>query len=88
MTSRVYQHDYKLDYECIDKCCYEFEMSCCVQGYHVYQDTWTPVFGEQLVCRREDSNPCDRYIPTTPFYNLLSEGNYFTRKVSRLPTNP
>ena len=22
------------------------------------------------------------------FYNLLSEGNYFTGKVSRLPTNP
>ena len=40
----------------------EFEMSSCIQGYHVYQDTWTPVIGKQLVCRREDSNPCDQHI--------------------------
>ena len=38
----------------------EFETSSCVRGYHVYQDTWTPVIGEQLVCRREDSNPRNR----------------------------
>jgi len=40
----------------------EFETSSCVQGYHVYQDTWTPVIGKQLVCRREDNNPRDRHI--------------------------
>jgi len=40
----------------------EFETSSCVQGYYVYQDTWAPVIGKQLVCRREDSNPCDRHI--------------------------
>jgi len=50
-------------------------------------DTWTPVIGEQLVCRREDSNPRDQYIFVQCHFTLLSEGNYFTGKVSRLPTN-
>jgi len=40
----------------------EFETSSCIWGYHVYQGTWTSVIGEQLVCRRKDSNPCNRYI--------------------------
>ena len=39
----------------------EFEMNGCICGFHVYQDTWMPVISEQLVCRREDSNPRDRY---------------------------
>ena len=39
----------------------EFEMNGCVHGFHVYQDTWTPVIDEKLVCRREDSNPRERY---------------------------
>ena len=38
-----------------------FEMNVCVRGFHVYQDTWTPLIGEQLVCRREDSNQRDQY---------------------------
>jgi len=78
VTSHVYWH---LTTSVVDG----FETSSFVQGYHVYQDTWTPVIGEQLVCRREDSNPRNRY---TSFCNLLSEGNYFTGKVSRLITNP
>jgi len=40
----------------------EFETSSCIQGYHVYKGTWTSVIGEQLVCRRKDSNPRDQYI--------------------------
>ena len=32
-----------------------------LEDHHVCQDTWTPVIGEQLESRREDSNPCDRY---------------------------
>ena len=39
----------------------EFETNGCVRGFHVYQDTWTPVIDEKLVCRREDSNPRERY---------------------------
>jgi len=78
VTSRVYRHSTT---SVVD----EFETSSFIQGYHVYQDTWTPVIGEQLVCRREDSNPRDHY---TSFYNLLSEGNYFTGKFSWLLTNP
>ena len=29
--------------------------------YRVYQDTWTPVIDEKLVCKREDSNPREQY---------------------------
>ena len=39
----------------------EFATDSSVRGYHVYQDIWTPVSGEQLVCEREDGNPQDRY---------------------------
>jgi len=52
VTSCVYRHSTT---SVVD----EFEMSSFVQGYHVYQDTWTLVIGEQLVCRREDSNSRD-----------------------------
>ena len=30
----------------------EFETNSSVRGYHVYQDNWTPVIGEQLHCER------------------------------------
>ena len=39
----------------------EFETNGCVCGFHVYQDTWTPVIDEKLVCRRDDSNPRELY---------------------------
>jgi len=77
VTSCVYQHSTT---SVVD----EFETSSFIQGYHEYQDTWTPVISEQIVCRREDNNPHNRY---TSFYNLLSEENYFTGKVSWLLTN-
>ena len=56
--------------------------------------TKTQVISEQLVCRREDSNPREfflarfKYLYNAEFYNLLSKGNYFTGKISRLPTIP
>ena len=39
----------------------EFEMNGCVRRFHIYQDTWTSVIDEKLACRREDSNPRERY---------------------------
>ena len=32
----------------------EFETDSSVRGYHVYQDNWTPVIGEQLNCEWEE----------------------------------
>ena len=32
-----------------------------VCGYHIYQDIWTAVVGEQLQCLREEDNAEDRY---------------------------
>lgn len=40
---------------------FNFKMASCIQGFHVYQDNWTPIFGERLVCKNEPGNPRDRY---------------------------
>ena len=34
----------------------EIEVCSCVRGYHVYQELWIPVIGEELVCVREQRN--------------------------------
>ena len=39
----------------------EFEKASCIRGFHVYQDNWTPILGERLVCKNEPDNPRDRY---------------------------
>ena len=39
----------------------EYELPCCVRGYHVYKAIWTAIDGEELVCRREPTNGGDRY---------------------------
>ena len=39
----------------------EFEKASCIRGFHVYQDNWTPILGERLVCKNEPGNPKDRY---------------------------
>ena len=38
-----------------------FETESCIQGFHIYKDTWSPLIGEQLKCTRETNNPLDRY---------------------------
>ena len=35
----------------------EFETNSSVRSYHMYQDDWTPVVEEQLLCEREEGNP-------------------------------
>ena len=35
-------------------------MDSCIQGYHVYEEIWTAVFGE-LYTEREIGNVVDRY---------------------------
>ena len=39
----------------------EFGTDSFAHGYLVYQDNWTPVVGEQLLCKWEEGNPWDRY---------------------------
>ena len=39
----------------------EYEVSCCVRGYHVYQSIWAAAVGEVLMCEREPTNEKDRY---------------------------
>ena len=33
----------------------------CVRGFHVYNDRWTPVLGEVIMCEVEDGNTSDTY---------------------------
>ena len=33
----------------------------CVRGFHVYNDRWTAVLGEVLMCEVEDGNTSDTY---------------------------
>jgi len=44
-----------------DLACGEFTIDSMVQGHHVYQQVWTPVAGESLICAREGDNACDHY---------------------------
>ena len=37
------------------------ERNICVHGYHVYRALWDVAIDEDLVCKREPSNECDRY---------------------------
>ena len=37
----------------------EFEKDSCIQGFHIYQDNWTPVLGERLECKNDPGNPRD-----------------------------
>ena len=39
----------------------ELVRPCCIRGYHVYKENWTPVIGETLTCKREPSNAYDKY---------------------------
>ena len=36
-------------------------LNCCIRGYHVYNDIWTTIVGEELECAREVGNAKDRY---------------------------
>ena len=39
----------------------KFRMDSCIQGYHVYEEIWTAVFGEELYTEREIGYIVDRY---------------------------
>ena len=36
-------------------------LSFCICGYHVYNDIWMAILGEELECAREVGNTKDRY---------------------------
>ena len=62
MTSHVTSRVYSSTTSVVDEFERVLRLSSCVQGYYVYQDTWTPVISEQLVCRRADSNPHEFFL--------------------------
>ena len=36
-------------------------MESCVRGYHIYQELWETVIGEELQCQWEHDNSADIY---------------------------
>lgn len=38
---------------------YSFTVNSMIRGYHIYQEIWEPINGEELGCEREVSNPKD-----------------------------
>ena len=40
------------------------QIESCVKGYHIYQDLWEAVIGEELQCPRERDDPADIYTVT------------------------
>ena len=59
-----------------------YETDSCVRGFHIYQDIWTPVIGEELLCEREEGNPNDRYA--VPVLNVSMVVGHVARHISTL----
>ena len=38
-----------------------FSVEAMVRGYHIYEDIWTAVVGEEFLCKREISNTFDPF---------------------------
>ena len=60
----------------------EYEVSCCVRGYHVYHHIWAAAVGEELICEREPTNDKDRYAVA-----VLKDGSivgHLPKRISRV----
>ncbi len=63
---------------------YEESKDSCVRGYHIYQEIWHPVVGEELECIREVTNVVDRYAVAV-IKNAQVVG-HLPKKISRICT--
>ena len=61
----------------------EFRMDSCIRGYHVYEEIWTAVFGEQLYTEREIGNVVDRYAVAVKKDSGETVG-HLPKKISRM----
>ena len=48
-----------------------YEKECCVQGYHVYKDTWEAAIGEKPEYVHEPSNAVDGYVVAVTKYDTI-----------------
>ncbi len=58
----------------------EFVLASCVRGHHVYKDIWSPNFGEELTCRREEGNVKDSYAVAV--FKISSIVGHLPRNIS------
>ena len=61
----------------------ELRKDSCIRGYHVYNETWTVVLGEDLLTERELHNVADCYAIAVKKHSGETVG-HLPRKISRL----
>ena len=61
----------------------ELVVSSCIQGYHIYGETWMAVMGEQLLCKREVRNVVDQYTISVKKDSGITVG-HLPQKISRV----
>ena len=64
-----------------------YETPSCVRGFHIHQDIWTPVIGEESLCEREEGNLYNRYAVSvldlsTVVGHFPSEGTFVTSSLA------
>lgn len=74
--------DYQSGDETTDHKMEDWEMVCCVRGYHEYKDIWTAAAGEVLVCSREPTNVADRYAVAVLKDDVIV--GHLPRKIAKL----
>ena len=62
---------------------YEFVITSCVRGYHIYKETWTPSIGEEFDCVREHDNTSDRYAVAVTLHDRTIVG-HLAKKISKV----
>lgn len=61
---------------------HEESRQSCIRGFHIYQDVWLPVIGEELHCHRETANMVDRYaVAVTKNDQIVG---HLPKKISKL----
>ena len=58
-------------------------MDLCIRGYHVYEEIWTAVFGEELNTERKIGNIVDRYAVAVKKDSGETIG-HLPKKISRM----
>ena len=57
-----------------------FEVEAMVRGYHVYEEILDASTGEELLCARQPTNPCDPFALAIVKYDHTSEVSKFLLK--------
>ena len=62
----------------------EYDIACCVHGYHIYRHFWEAAVGETLICKREPTNHNDRNAVAVIKAGMIV--GHLPKKISRVCT--